>query len=1219
MKIEENSYAGLLNNPEFLSKAENVLMNTFGEVDFETKEELLDAFYEKFREIDVNEMDAYKLWSITASDEIDEEQKKELKDVYSVYRALPTFWEDDTANNTTAFVDYLVGGFTAPSTWLSVFTGGAAGIAARVALNGGVRAGLKTGIKLGSKTTPSEILASTAGGTLTDVAGAVIGDASLQGVEKQIDYSEGYNPYGTGLAIASALVPGAISGAVGLGAKKLFKGSDYTDIVAQGKQVYLESTEAGRAFLDNKIVEGSFVTIGNSKSQKNIGYIVNTNKDDTYTLNMGFDEKTGDPIQKVVKTSEVKVMDPFDAKIQKKIQREIIKDSEIFNKDVADRGFEDLQKQLKKYFKDIEIPVVKKGGTVDFDFKLSTNAMMRINNAFTDILQQASMMYNPNKRISQQVSDALENNANGFNSKDFTKILKANGVSKIEFVSFMQGSYLGTTRESAKILSDASRVKKEARKLFLQSFNQGMQKQFKHITGELKSEADLIGAAKNPLAYAQEVLGTTKLSEETEAYYSSMLAERARLDHWGGPTSTLVERGGQWNRMVRLGMIAQPATTIRNVMGGIIRTPVDATARTVDNIITSILPAFGGGPTHRPVNLLDGFDHLGAMFNPQEHRLMTEFIASVKPEVRKLLDGPEAVYEASQIANLASKMEGNKRGLVSRALGVVSDPLESALMKANILNSIQDRYMKSTSFMVGLKHSMAREGLDVYKFIKEGRIGDIDSRFINDGMEWALEYNYQSRNIAENAVGREFSDLVYKMSNLPVVGSAIIPFPKFLINMYKYLYEHSPLTVLPFSQNKFANMWRNDATGFQKDAAIKRLSKGISGTALLTLAYAVRNSEYAGTEWNLLKDDTPGQLDIATWFPFAPHAYMGEFIKQLVDDERTTIKDKTKEDFLKALLGTTGRSGIYRQLEAHSFDFLFDEDPMSTEKFYQALGRASGTIVAALTTPLKLIKDVQEEFLLNPLENDLETNIRILRVAKNSEGFGPNFLAQIFNNLPEGKAYLTFRDHGLRKGKDGKINIEYKALDKYRLKDPDSPRVPATRYVLYKEQPIAAVAPLYKQVTGIVKQQRMGLVEEEISRLGIVDWKLFRPTGLPEYDQALQLVGSSLVSNNLANYISNNKVYNQLNEENKAIELKNVISKMKKDLTSKFKELHPLGIIRTVASKPDKQVLRAIKQEQATGRIRPEVKTVLDITAEEANLINEVVKGLKKIPDLYGD
>ena len=47
--------------------------------------------------------------------------------------------------------------------------------------------------------------ASTAAGTATDAAGAVVGDLALQGMENQIKYSEGYNPYGTGLAIASAL------------------------------------------------------------------------------------------------------------------------------------------------------------------------------------------------------------------------------------------------------------------------------------------------------------------------------------------------------------------------------------------------------------------------------------------------------------------------------------------------------------------------------------------------------------------------------------------------------------------------------------------------------------------------------------------------------------------------------------------------------------------------------------------------------------------------------------------------------------------------------------------------------------------------------------------------------------------------------------------------------------------------------------------------------
>ena len=52
-------------------------------------------------------------------------------------------------------------------------------------------------------------------------------------MENQVDYSEGYNPYQTALSATGALIPGAISGAVGLGAKKLFKSSDYIDMMEQ--------------------------------------------------------------------------------------------------------------------------------------------------------------------------------------------------------------------------------------------------------------------------------------------------------------------------------------------------------------------------------------------------------------------------------------------------------------------------------------------------------------------------------------------------------------------------------------------------------------------------------------------------------------------------------------------------------------------------------------------------------------------------------------------------------------------------------------------------------------------------------------------------------------------------------------------------------------------------------------------------------------------------
>tara|TARA_Y100001970_G_scaffold138876_1_gene170810 strand:+ start:5136 stop:8849 length:3714 start_codon:yes stop_codon:yes gene_type:complete len=1235
MQIDEMTYAGLLRNPEFLNKASNVLGHTFGEFDYNNNEELLDAFYEKFREIDSNEMDAYKLWSTVSSNEISDNQKVELKEVYEVYRALPMFYEDDTASNTKAFVDYLMSAVTAPSTYLSVVTGGAAGFATKAAMYGGVRAGLKSALDVGAKAS----LNSTLAGVATDTFGAFLGDAALQGAERSINYRYGdafeddeelsYDPVRGATAAASAIIPGAGFAAVGRGVKKLFKSEDYIKVIEEGKRIYLENTPAGQAFLNGNITEGSFVNIGKTKADKNIGYVFKVNDDDTYTLNMGFDLKTGDPIQKTVKTSEVKVLDPFDNAIQKKIQKEIIRDSELFNKELAEEGFKDLQEQMKKYFdlNDKDLPNL-------VDFKLTTNSMKRINDAFVDILQESKMMYNPNKRISQQVSDAIENVPNGFNSDDFVRILDANGVSNIEFISFMQGSYLGTTSQAAKVLGQASQVKKKVSKLWIEQFNQGLQKNFKDVTGKLYSEGDLEAAAKNPLKYASDVLGknSQELSPATEAYYSSMLAERARLDHWGkGPDGALYERGSQWNRMVRLGMISQPATTIRNVMGGMIRIPVDMTTRTIDNLLTMALPMIGGGPRHRPVELKDAFDHVNSMFNAQENRLFVDFLASQKPEIRKLLDGPEGVYEAAQVQNVISKMEGNKKGIINRGIGVAFDPLENMLMKANILNSAQDRYMKSASFMVGLKQSMAREGLDIFKMVREGRIQEIDDRFINDGIQWALEYNYQTRNISEGPIGRKFSDVLYSMSNIPVVGSMAIPFPKFLINSFKFMYEHSPLSLLnPITAGKYKDLFSVNATPFQKEMAVKRISQGLSGTALLTTAYAARNSDYAGTEWNLYEDKTPGQLDISTWYPFAPYSFIAEVIKQTVDEKqnifgveftipggegRFDLKEKTRLDFIKALGGPSSRSGIMRQLEAHSLDFLFDEDPMSMVKFKQALARAAGSIVAALIIPLKLIKDIADELLYDPTTNTFDENIRILRKAQSSQGFFENFVDVILKDLPMGNSLLTYQDHGIRKLPNGQLQIIEN--ENYKVSNDGGVQVPRSRYKIYRPTPLRNVAPLYKQFTGIIKKQRMGKVEREISRLGLVDWKLFRPSGIPEYDDAFELIGSSLIERNLNEFVSTNAAYRDFNDEFKAIYLKKEIGNLKRRLSEKFPSIHHLGIIKQVSKAKPYQFQKALKSAQAVGLIGEDVETVLDVNKQEATLLKELIEIYKKIPEEY--
>ena len=68
-----------------------------------------------------------------------------------------------------------------------------------------------------------------------------------------------------------------------------------------------------------------------------------------------------------------------------------------------------------------------------------------------------------------------------------------------------------------------------------------------------------------------------------------------------------------------------------------------------------------------------------------------------------------------------------------------------------------------------------------------------------------------------------------------------------------------------------------------------------------------------------------------------------------------------------------------------------------------------------------------------------------------------------------------------------------------------------------------------------------------------------------------------------------------------------------------FKELHPLGIIKAASKQNETDMHRAINQAQAEGRISPDVKTVIDITAEEYKALKQIIEGLQNVPKIYGE
>ena len=74
--MDNLSYEKLLENRDFVKKARGVLEDSFGENhSLSSDEEVLDDFYSKFREVDTNTLDAYRLYS-TSSSELDDMQKK---------------------------------------------------------------------------------------------------------------------------------------------------------------------------------------------------------------------------------------------------------------------------------------------------------------------------------------------------------------------------------------------------------------------------------------------------------------------------------------------------------------------------------------------------------------------------------------------------------------------------------------------------------------------------------------------------------------------------------------------------------------------------------------------------------------------------------------------------------------------------------------------------------------------------------------------------------------------------------------------------------------------------------------------------------------------------------------------------------------------------------------------------------------------------------------
>ena len=92
------------------------------------------------------------------------------------------------------------------------------------------------------------------------------------------------------------------------------------------------------------------------------------------------------------------------------------------------------------------------------------------------------------------------------------------------------------------------------------------------------------------------------------------------------------------------------------------------------------------------------------------------------------------------------------------------------------------------------------------------------SNHIKEGIEWALEYNYQTPGLEKYP----FASLLQEVSTMPWgVGAALMPFPKFLFNAMRYMYQHSaiatPFTAFHVGKRNLKRAELGPLTSFEKE------------------------------------------------------------------------------------------------------------------------------------------------------------------------------------------------------------------------------------------------------------------------------------------------------------------------------------------------------------------------------------------------------------------
>ena len=682
--------------------------------------------------------------------------------------------------------------------------------------------------------------------------------------------------------------------------------------------------------------------------------------------------------------------------------------------------------------------------------RLSPNVTKKIERFWGDLVEQGLVARNPLVRIGVQIFDTMRN-------PRIMKIIKEKKLLEKYNISIddLMDLYRRTKRASAQELNQLS--------------------QWAKATGKFMDDA--------------------KLTKK----------DRAALEAQGVDVELLVDDWVKQLDNIRRGMmVGRWATAARNFLSQMGRQGINVLNEAVQWGGEQLWRAatLGKGTIKKPADPIRTFQGFIDIFRQIRYKNFKKIKADVDKIISfypNLKDRLFLRYSSDVIAFSGKKYSPLGVGMKGVDLFNVFNRFQEFITRRAVFQNALDAIIRKRPDIYGKGMTLARMVADKNLIVK------IRPKDIAASIDIALEATYAAAPKSE--IGRAFVSFINKM---PFVLSLLVPFPRFLVNSLKFLFEYSPLStargVAGAALDIPATMLTFSIKGRWTTGFLKRLSKGdlggmskaVVGWGIFATAYQIRGSKFAGEKWNeiVVGDKT---IDTLPYNPLAAYLYVADLVHRYQNGVPVFPSNPTKE-LLKVFAGTRGGTGLYM------VDQIINliTDPMTHAKWnkvFDLVGKVANQYMTPFKTYINLWEGGKSLF-----EGDAIKAAKDTRTTPLDTSLGlaieKNFKS-IFNKdeLPD----YTSTTHAVFDDETNKWvarPLKAEGTTAFGVEIP---------------------APFVTELTGLTIKQPKNAAEKELDRLNFQYREIFQTTGIPFLDRMYKDILAPQIHFGLSTVVTNEK------------------------------------------------------------------------------------------------